>query len=404
MSTTAPLQLLLFRHPDDRDLLRYEEAIIQAFQGGREPKAYVATGEDLGLQLEVFATAPAHDVTYTLENFCHTLTVVLVDRALLDKAGDALWDWLAECWVSTKASKGRHAMLAIPMEERIGREFSTKRPALGTLQLLKAADLGEYEIRPAMLALRLLHEGRVLLAGALPPTPGYKAGYLRLFISHAKIDGLPLALALKHQIKALGWLEDFYDVDDLPGGCDWQAELERGVGSSLIVMLRTEVYDSRPWCQQEVLWADEYATPAVLVDARTGLNHPAGVLPLDRVPTVRIPDGNLVRILFLALREGLRFLLFMRRVEQMKQSGTLPSSVELRVFSFAPSMSALLRACRALTDSKKPPATPRLILYPDPPLRAGTYEAAQALVTLCAPLGTRLVTPNTLAATKGATP
>jgi hypothetical protein len=101
-----------------------------------------------------------------------------------------------------------------------------------------------------MLALRLLHEGRVLLAGALPPAPGCKAGYLRLFISHAKIDGLPLAHALKHQIEALGWLQDFYDVDDLPGGCDWQAELERGVGSSLIVMLRTEVYESRPWCRQ----------------------------------------------------------------------------------------------------------------------------------------------------------
>ena len=34
----------------------------------------------------------------------------------------------------------------------------------------------------------------------------------------------------------------------------------------------------------------------LLVDARTSLNHPAGTLPLDRVPSVRIPDGNLVRI------------------------------------------------------------------------------------------------------------
>jgi hypothetical protein len=232
----------------------------------------------------------------------------------------------------------------------------------------------------------------------------HKAGYLRIFISHAKMDGLPLAHALKHQIEILGWLQDFYDVDDLPAGCDWQKELEEGVGSSLIVMLRTEVYESRAWCKQEVLWADEYATPAVLVEARTGLSHPAGMLPFDRVPTVRIPDGNLVRILFLALREGLRFLHFVRRVEQMKQDGSLPSRVELRVFSFAPSMSALLRACRALADSKEPVTTPRLILYPDPTLRAGTYEAAQALVASYAPTGTRLVTPNTLAATKGGTP
>jgi hypothetical protein len=211
---------------------------------------------------------------------------------------------------------------------------------------------------------------------------------------------LPLAHALKHQIEVLGWLQDFYDVDDIPAGSDWQKELESGVGSSLIVILRTEAYDSRPWCQQEVLWADEYATPAVQVDARVNLNHPAGVLPLDRIPTVRIPDGNLLRILFLALREGLRFLYFARRVEQMKLDGDLPSPVELRVFAFQPSMSALMRACRSLEKSKAPGTTPRIILYPDPTFRSGVYEAACALVATYSP-NFRLVTPQTLAATKG---
>jgi hypothetical protein len=66
-------------------------------------------------------------------------------------------------------------------------------------------------------------------------------------------------------------------------------------------------------------------------------------------------------------------------------------------------MSALLRACRFFGNSKEPEATPRLIVYPDPPMRAGIYEAAQALVNAYAP-GARLVTPNTLSATKGALP
>ncbi len=404
MPSTAPLQIVLFRHPEDLDFVPYEEAILRAFQGGRDARGYLATGEDLGLQLESFAAAPARLPAETLDGFGHTLTVVLVDRALLDKGGDPLWDWIEGCWQHTNASSGRHAMLAVPMEERIGRAFSAKRPALASLQLLQAHDLGEHAIRPAMLSLRLLHQCRLLLAAALPVIFGKKPGHLRLFISHAKMDGLPLAHALKRQIEALAWLEDFYDADDLPPGCDWQLELEKGVGSSLIVMLRTEAYDGRPWCQQEVLWADEYATPAVLVDARTGLNHPAGTLPFERVPTVRIPDGNLVRILFLALREGLRFLHFMCRVEDMIKSGTLPNPVVYRVFSFQPSMAALLRACHELKKSMEPATTPRLILYPDPPFRAGSYEAAQALVKEYAPAGTRLVTPNTLAATKGSTP
>ena len=400
MPVTAPLQLLVFRHPGDTDVVPYEDAIVRAFQGGKEAGGYLASGEDLGIQLEVFSSVPTHAVAETLDSFCHTLTVVLVDRALLEQATEALWDWLSACWTHTKASDRRHAMLTIPMNERMAGQFLDKRSPLATLQLLQVSDLGEPAIRANTLALRLLHDCRLLLARALPSVNGATPGHLRLFISHAKIDGLPLAHALKHQIELLHWLEDFYDVDDLPAGCDWQQELERGVRSSLIIMLRSDAYDNRYWCQQEVLWADEYATPAVVVDARTRLNQPGGVLPFDRVPAVRIPDGNLVRILFLALREGLRFLLFRRHVEQMKQVGELPSPVELRVFSFPPSMSALLRACLSISQSGNAPGTAQLILYPDPPLRAGHYEAAQALVAAYAP-GARLVTPDTLAATKG---
>jgi len=397
MPKMAPLQLLLFRHPADADAQLYELEIARAFQGGKDAGGYLATGEDLGLQWELFDKKPQKGVAETLDSFCHTLTVVLVDTKFLEQGDDELWDWLADCWNAARVSRGRHGMLAVAMDERTGRAFSGKRPDLGSLQLLEVQALGERAIRPAMLALRLLHQCRLLLAQALSPLAGQKqAGHLRLFISHAKLDGLPLALALKGQIAALKWLEDFYDADDLPAGCDWQAELEKGVGSSLIVILRTEAYDGRHWCQQEVLWADEYATPAVLVDARTNLTHPAGALPLERVPAVRIPDGNLVRILFLALREGLRFLLFRRRVAQMKQEGLLPAA-DLRIFSFPPSMSALLRACQSFD----PNTGARLILYPDPPLRSGQYEAAQALVSVYAP-GADLMTPNTLTATKGA--
>jgi hypothetical protein len=399
MPASAPLQILIFRHPADTDVAPYEEAVVRAFQGGKEAGGYLATGEDLQIQLQVFSGKPLQSAAQLLDGFDHTFTLVLIDTEFLrNDAG--LWDWLGVCWQHTDGSNGRHGMLAVPMEERLGDQFSRKNDALQSLQVSAVQQLGERAIRPALLALRVLHECRLLLAGAVPTntSPGAPTGFLRLFISHAKIDGLPLAQALKQQIRSIPWLSSFYDADDLPAGSNWKRELEKGVGSSLLVMLRTEVYESRYWCQQEVRWADEYATPAVLVEARTGLNHPGGFLPLDRVPSARIPDGNLLRILYLALREGLRFLLFARRVEAMKRSGELPTPLELRVFSFAPSMPALLRACRSLQAAAPPPTTTQIILYPDPPLGGGYYEAAHALVALYAP-GARLVTPNTLTTT-----
>src|ERR1700677_3452200 len=109
MPAAAPLQLVIFRHMDDLDAVPYEEAVVRAFQGGKEAGGYLATGEDLGIQLESFSTTPVRSVAKTLDSFSHTLTVVLVDSALLDKSENLLWDWIAECWTHTNASNGKHA-------------------------------------------------------------------------------------------------------------------------------------------------------------------------------------------------------------------------------------------------------------------------------------------------------
>jgi len=394
----------MFRHPEDPDVIPYEDAIVRAFQGGKDAAGYVATGEDLGVELRVFAATPPESANRLLDSCCHTLTVVLVDTALFTKSDQAFWEWLGDCWAYTEQSNGRHHMLIVPMEERQAERIAERYPKLATLQMQSVQQFGERSTRPGILALLALHECRRLLAANLPVSgaAGEPPGFLRLFISHAKADGLPLAQSLKYHIQSLPWLRSFYDAEDLPPGSDWQKELERGVGSSLIVMLRTDAYDGRYWCQREVCWADEYATPAVLVEARTALNHPSATLPFQRVPTVRIPDGNLLRVLFVALREGLRFLRFRRLVEEMKSAGELPSPLELRVFSFAPSMPALLRACRSMATAADP-AAPRMIIYPEPTLPGGVHEAALALVTRFAP-GARLVTPATLSATGTATP
>ena len=169
-------------------------------------------------------------------------------------------------------------------------------------------------------------------------------------------------------------------------------------------MLRTEEYDSRHWCQQEVLWADEYATPAVLVEARTNLNHPAGVLPLDRVPSVRIPDGNLVRYPFSCAARGAAILtLFAPRLGDEDERSFADSRRTACVYF--PAQHG--RVASGLSCSRgfngEPNCTPRHLIS-RPAVSAGVYEAAEALVTSYGPPGTRLVTPNTLAATKGATP
>lgn len=395
MTARSPLQVILITDENHADSRRYEAAVAQALHGGKDAAGYLPSCDDLGIQFRTYSgTLPAEAPGDMKTHFRHTLVAVLWTNSLATGAASAaLRMWLDEFAGLVVADAGAHRLLPVGFDEESLVAVRSNYPKLGRIQTELTIALGEYALRPAVLGLRVMHEARLLLVPPEKGTGGFPLGFMRLFISHAKLDGLPLARALRHQLSELAWLKAFYDAEDLPAGCDWQAELQRGAGSSIVVMLRTDHYDGRYWCQQEVLWSDEYATPAVLVEARVGLNYPAATLPFERVPTVRIPDGNILRIVFLAVREGLRFLLFMERIEEMKERGEIAAGTALRAFSIAPSMAALLRACQGL----KTETVPKMIMLPDGMLRPGYFEAASALVDRYAP-GTDLLTPLMLAA------
>lgn len=400
-----PLQILVFGDlENDPDATVFVAALEAAISGGCRGGNYVPLTDDLGIQILRFGVdeisgknvVPADSPDKLLGGFQHTVAIALISAGWIGSGEAEFWSWLGTCWEEIRQGEGVNRVLPVLLDERSGRSFGEKHAALSAMQTTHAHELGESAIRPAMFALQVLHECRLAIALRLSASPGRGHGFLRLFISHAKLDGLPMAQALNYQIQQIPWLKSFYDADDLTSGGDWKKELEAAAGSSIVVILRSEIYDSRYWCQQEVLWSEEYATPVILVELRTGMNHPVAVLPFERAPVVRVSDGNLFRIVFVAVREGLRFLHFMARVEEMKRTAALPSNAKLRVFCAAPAMSALLRACVEIR--KNPPAAgvPSIILYPDPALRTGMREAAEALVANQAP-GTQLLTPLTMA-------
>jgi hypothetical protein len=390
ISTKPPLQLILLRDKKDADMLVFEEAVERAFKGGPQTSGYVATGEDLGVEIRKFDVAPRlrGPLSALVDGACHTIVIALVGPEILNS--EASIRFLVDVWSYIRAG-GKHSLVLFCANEAIGEQLFERAPTLKSNLAVAVDQLAERALRPAFISLRILHEARKRLALALTDRPGAK--FLTLFISHAKLDGLPLAQSIKHLVGTLPWLESFYDARDLAGTTDWEAALENAAKSSLLIILRTDNYEERPWCQQETLWAEETAAPTVLVEARPGLVYPAGELPLERMPSVRIPDGNLYRILHVALRESLRYLLFQRRVQEMVASKMFPPATKVVPFSYPPSMSALLRATRNIGSAKA------IIIYPDPPLRRGLYEAAIALVKASSPKAT-LVTPTMLTASK----
>ena len=132
-----------------------------------------------------------------------------------------------------------------------------------------------------------------------------------------------------------------------------------------------------------------FGAPVVVVDARSGLVYPASDLPFEGAQTVRVPDGNLPRIIFAVLRTALQAMLFRRSVQQLCALGKLPDrSASVRVLPVVPGISVIALAC---DDLRNAPDEPRFVVYPDPPLRDGLLRAAQLLAET---VKARLVTPR----------
>ena len=337
------------------------------------------------LEMRVFQTAPAEPAADFLDATLHTVVVVLVDEALLADA-DAV-KWLIACAQHVEASARRHTFVAVPFGEEAQERWIALSPAIAGLQALPWALLDpEPAGRRDQMALQTLHQ---LIRTVSRPVFRQYGWKLRTFLSHAKLDGFQLAQSLRHFLGRQQWLESFYDARDIEAGSSWKDELREGVAHSVLLVLRTDAYDRRLWCRQEVRWADTFAVPRVVVDARSSLVYPGADLGLEACPTVRVPDGNLARILFALLQAALRSALFQRRVWELRSLGHLPAGdQDVRTLAVSPSIDAVTHACAELGAAT---ATPRFVVYPDPPLRAGLREAAEALV---GNVGARLRTPR----------
>lgn len=180
----------------------------------------------------------------------------------------------------------------------------------------------------------------------------------RIFISHAKADGKVAAeKVLRHiQDPSNGLtLETFYDARELEIGESWEAGLEQGATEGTLLALVTDRYDTRIWCNQEILWGKERSRPIVLVDlrkARVGRTFPyGGNLPLIR-DLLNDEDG-IERVLLEVVSEALRCDLFRLSVSGLAddEAIALPRPPEL---------------CDLVFFADVPETTP--IIYPDPPL------------------------------------
>ncbi|MCK0143011.1 toll/interleukin-1 receptor domain-containing protein [Aliiroseovarius sp. F20344] len=380
---STPLQVSIFLSGKNQESNDYRKAFVDAFQGGGS--GYLAGAPDTGVPVREFLKTPPEPPAVMLASALHTLNIVLVSRDILNDT--SMVEWLSRLadYISTlnQQSPETQGLLVLDLDGSLDKFFQMSSSDSWP-QSLASESLGEQAVRPVIASLIAIH-----LALQIVSSGAKMGGKIIFFVSHAKLDGQPFADALSRLIMELPGFAKFYDAQDIPIGSNWREVLEEGVRDSIMIVLRSTNYELRPWCRQEILWAEEYSTPYIVVDLRHSLIEPSSQFNFDRAPTIRVPDGNLYRVVFIALREGLKARMHSRLVEDLFRQNILSRS-HTKILPRLPTMLSIKVAC---ADTEQ--GTQTTIVYPDPQLHKAERLAANAFATSYSG-ELRLTTPETL--------
>lgn len=175
---------------------------------------------------------------------------------------------------------------------------------------------------------------------------------IKLFISHAKKDCLSEAKKLRDYLNSSTRMSTFFDENDILDGNDFAEQIKNSLGSSLLVVMNSDVYSDREWCRNELLIAKKEDVPTVIVNCvkkRVKRTFPY----IGNCPMVQYNDDWTEMILVL-LKAALN-------QEYQKQLLNAIKSRSSGIDDIVPHNPELFTFLNIKKDDKK-------ILYPEPPL------------------------------------
>jgi hypothetical protein len=320
----------------------------------------------------------------TVEAAQHTAIIVLVDPQMVIADG---WDKYAEeLWSQASAAPDRHRLFPVAFDD-VAYQLSQQISAVNFIRLQDhSAETGSGFLlnRLTNELGRLLTQRPTLASVETEETTESSPPKMRLFISHAKLDGEKTAIVLRDYIHKNLALDTFFDAIDIAAGFNFENEINAGIDTAAFAVVHTDAYSSRVWCQHEVIRAKRHGRPVVVIHAIE--EGEARSFPyIGNVPTIRWRAGEPSRVeavIGVVLREVLRTEYFQQHFDDLKKLFDVPDTV--RALPRAPELLTCL-ALRAQSD-KVP-----YFVYPDPPLAKQELD----LLTELDP-NLRLTTPTLL--------
>ena len=199
--------------------------------------------------------------------------------------------------------------------------------------------------------------------------PISKNSALKIFLSHAKDgkNGLHIAKQLKRLIDD-STLTRFFDSNDIAPGYRFDDEIINNIKESSVIIINSDIYSSRYWCQREIQTAKELERPIIevdLIDEAMDRKFPfAGNVPVIRVNAIegKVEEEDLYRILENIMLESIRFNYADEKLELLKLK--MPGNV--KKMCRPPEMIDVSKIIRK--NSNKIELKYNKIIYPDPPI------------------------------------
>lgn len=219
--------------------------------------------------------------------------------------------------------------------------------------------------RELLLMIHLAHEiyrcGFSCIDDSLPG----KSSSINLFLSHAKTGntGVKISKSIKRFIENTN-MNQFFDSTEISPGFAFNDEIEKHISNSTLVIIETDTYSSRYWCQKEVLCAKKNQRPIIIVNLLE--RYEDRVFPASsNVPRIRVDPTHgsseeaSIKILSEALLETIRHNYALKTLKSFRDHGWIPEDCEIT--SRPPEIRQVLEWKKSGVDKA---------CYPDPPIYA----------------------------------
>jgi|GEM_PF-4136723 len=266
-NTKAPLKIVIIWHKEYRDGEYYAKNVITSFSRNNNDYA----GNSIGIPIECHNLPMFNPEEFRkLTNVYEKVACVLLIDASMNQSTE---------WQSFKSALDEYCgnskgIVIFPVATR-SLEAASNICNTNNINLTRFKYGGkntsvEFSYNADLLKLTLAHAFCSLLINGRRDKNNCvdcKKKPVQVFISHARSDGKSLARTLKTYISRTP-LKPFIDVDELQSGVNFEEEIKKNIhASKLLLILYTDNYSSRNWCQKEVLIAKECGCSVLLLDA-----------------------------------------------------------------------------------------------------------------------------------------